>query len=116
LVLVFVPGPAPTPASFSGDRVWIGQLRGSDTPLAIEVRATSLVLDIDVAGSGPYDVSLLDAQGHSLRHVEHLTADMDALLVVMSSAGIGDGSYSLEVKDQQGELVVQRELIISVPD
>ena len=115
LALVVLPGQEPPLSAFTATRVWIGELRGDDAPVHIEILAASLVLDIDVDGTGTYRVSLLDANGQRVRDVEQVAA-ADALLVVLSTADLAGGRYTLQVADPQNHLAVERELILTVPN
>jgi hypothetical protein len=114
LVLVLLPGEEPPPSAFSADRAWIGQVRGDDPTLNIELNSGSLVLDIDVDGAGPFRVSLLDARGEQVRNIEQVPAFADALLVVLKTDDMLSGGYTLRVTDPQGDTVIQRKLLLIV--
>lgn len=112
LVLVSLPPSATAPDAFTAEAVWLGAVRGADpapAPPPLMVRSSNIVLDIDVGGDGEYLVELVDKDGQAQRSVRAAPVAPGSLLVVMRTADLAPGHYTLMVQSTAGEVEVSRQ-------
>lgn len=105
-----------TLGGFSAERFWLGEVRGGEDATAVHIRTASILFDIDVIGTGEFEVTLLDSGDKVVSRVSRLRPEDDVLLVVFNSSLFTDGRYRLNVATADGTTVLQKNLDVTVSE
>ncbi|MEM8492697.1 MAG: hypothetical protein AAF756_17925 [Pseudomonadota bacterium] len=109
-VLAFYEPQQDTNTGYAATRVWIGTVRGYDSPINVKLESEGLVLDIDIQESGVYDVDLVNSEGELVRFARNVDSNNNALLVFFRLDGLSPGVYTVRANHESLSADVERRL------